>query len=129
MTPIPLPNPDLASAHFFEALDRGRLEVLRCVGCGAVHLAFLTCDVCGSSDFTALPASGEGTIYSFTRLHTAHHPAFADRLPVCSGIVELAEGPRLFAPLLGEGPFAIGARVRLELQRVGDRAVAAFRPA
>lgn len=127
MTAIPLPEPDMASAGFFAALDQGRLEVMRCERCGTAHLAALTCDLCGGSDVTAVPATGRGTIYSFTRVHTAHHPAFADHLPVCGGIVELAEGPRLFAPLLGGGPWMIGAPVRLQLLRVGDRAVAAFR--
>lgn len=124
---LPIPEPDAASAHFFAALDEGRLEVLRCDKCATVHLAVLTCDVCGGGTFTAEQASGGGTVYSFTRLHIAHHPAFADRLPVCGGIVELDEGPRLFAPLLGEGRAAVGTRVRFELLPVGDRAVAAFR--
>lgn len=124
---IPIPEPDPASAHFFAALDQGRLEVLRCDNCRTAHLSVLACDVCGSGDFTAEPASGGGTIYSFTRLHIAHHPAFADRLPVCGGIVELEEGPRLFAPLLGEQTPAIGAEVELELLPVDDRMIAAFR--
>lgn len=124
---IPMPEPDLASAHFFAALDQGRLEVLRCGTCDTAHLSVLACDVCGGSDFTGEPASGGGVIYSFTKLHTAHHPAFADRLPVCGGIVELDEGPRLFAPLFGEESLAIGARVLVELLPVEDRKIAAFR--
>ncbi|QKS00262.1 OB-fold domain-containing protein [Sphingomonas sp. CL5.1] len=124
---IPIPEPDLASAHFFSALDQGRLEVLRCSTCDTAHLSVLACDVCGGSDFTAETASGRGTIYSFTKLHTAHHPAFTERLPVCGGIVELDEGPRLFAPLFGEAPPAIGARLQVELLPVEDRVIATFR--
>lgn len=127
MTSIPIPEADLASARFFAALDQGRLEVLRCNNCNTAHLSILMCDVCGGSDFTAERTSGTGTIYSFTRLHIAHHAAFADRLPVCGGIVELSEGPRLFAPLLGEEALVVGGKVRLELLPVENRAVAAFR--
>jgi len=127
MTPLPVPEPDLASARFFEALDAGTLQILRCAVCGTAHLAVLTCDVCGGTDFEGIVASGVATIYSFTRVHIAHHPAFADRLPVCGGIVELEEGPRLFAPLFGEGPFAVGDRVKLELFKSGNRVVAGFR--
>jgi uncharacterized OB-fold protein len=127
MTAIPIPQPDSASAHFFDALDHGRLDLLRCDGCRTMHLSVLTCDVCSGSDFTTEPASGGGTIYSFTRVHIAHHPAFADRLPVCGGIVELDEGPRLFAPLLGDGIPVVGAKVRIEMIPVEERAVAAFR--
>jgi len=74
-----------------------------------------------------VPASGRGTIYSFTRVHTAHHPAFADRLPFTGGIVELEEGPRLFAPLVGDGSMAIGDPVVCMLQESEGRTFAAFR--
>lgn len=127
MTTQPVPEPDIASAHLLGALDVGRLDLLRCRQCGTAHLAVLVCDACGGADFATEPASGIGTIYSFTRTHIAHHPAFADRLPFCGGIVELAEGPRLFAPLLGDGPIAVGAIVTFEPQRVESRGIAAFR--
>lgn len=127
MTPPPIPDADAASAHFFAALNAGRLDVLRCLQCATPHLAVLRCDACGGGDFASDAASGDGVIYSFTRTHIAHHPAFADRLPFSGGIVELAEGPRLFAPLLGAGPFAIDAPVTLELLRDNGRGYAAFR--
>lgn len=127
MTPLPLPEPDLASARFFAALDAGRLTVQRCNRCGTAHLAVLVCDACGAGDFSEAPASGGGTLYSFTKMHIAHHPAFAARLPACGGIVELDEGPRLFAPLLGAGQFQIGSAVMAELLPVEGRVIAAFR--
>ncbi len=127
MTDIPVPQPDLASTNFFAALDAGRLEILRCDNCGTAHLAVLRCDVCAGIAFTPEPASGRATVYSFTRVHIAHHPAFAERLPVCGGIVELEEGPRLFAPLLGEGAFSIGAGLVVELIPADGRMIAGFR--
>lgn len=126
---LPLPDPDLASARFFAALDAGRLEIQRCTNCGTPHLAVITCDKCGGDTFVAETASGEGTIYSFATTHNVHHPAFADLVPFSGGIVELAEGPRLFAPLLGEGPFRIGQAVRVELMPVESRKLACFRTA
>jgi len=127
MTLQPIPDPDPASAHFFTSLDEGRLDVLRCRQCGTAHLAVLVCDACGGADFSSETASGRGTIYSFTRTHIAHHPAFADHLPFCGGIVELEEGPRLFAPLLGNGPFAVDAAVTFDRQHAGSRGFATFR--
>jgi len=127
MTDIPVPEPDLASANFFAALDAGRLEILRCDDCGTANLAVLRCDVCAGIAFTPESASGRATLYSFTRVHIAHHPAFADRLPVCGGIVELEEGPRLFAPLSGEGALCIGAELVVELIPSGGRMIAGFR--
>jgi uncharacterized OB-fold protein len=125
---LPVPEPDLASGRFFAALDEGRLEIQRCSGCAAPHLAVITCDACGGDSFTAEAASGHGIIHSFASMHMAHHPAFADMLPFTGGIVELAEGPRLFSPLLGAGPFRIGQAVTLVLLPVGERQVAGFRP-
>lgn len=129
MSALPLPQPDLASAVFFAALDYGDLDVQRCTACGTAHLAALTCDACGHAGFRAEPAGGYGVVHSLTRVHIAHHPAFQDHLPWCGGIVELDEGPRLFAPLLGERPFAIGDRVELQLLPVDGRQAAAFRHA
>lgn len=124
---LPVPDPDTASAAFFGALDQGRLEILRCIRCDTPHLAAITCDACGGTSFQSEPASGQGILYSFTRTHMAHHSAFADDLPFAGGIVELDEGPRLFAPLLGTGNLRIGQPVQLELLAVGNRNVAAFR--
>jgi uncharacterized protein len=127
MTAPPIPDADPASAHFFTALDNGRLEILRCRKCATPHLAVQVCDVCGGTEMVPEAASGTGTIYSFTLSHIAHHPAFAEQLPFCGGIVELSEGPRLFAPLLGSGPFAVGAVVTFERQTSDGRGYAAFR--
>lgn len=130
---VPVPEPDAASAHFFAALDEGRIALLRCLDCGTHHLGVLACDECGGSRFETEQASGEGTVHSFTRLHMAHHPAFADELPLVAGVVELAEGPRLFARLLagsasgaGDG-WAVGRPVVAEVRQVGPRGVLEFR--
>lgn len=127
MTALPIPEPDLPSAAFFAALDAGHLDIQRCSACGTAHLAAFTCDTCGQAEFHAEPASGDGTVHSVTQVHIAHHPAFLDHLPWCGGIVELDEGPRLFAPLLGGTAFAIGDRVKLQLLPMEGRQAAAFR--
>jgi uncharacterized protein len=127
MTLPPLPEHDLASVGFFEALAAGRLDVQRCTSCGTAHLGVLVCDHCGGVQLDCETSTGSGTIYSSTRIHIAHHPAFAERLPYAAGIVELWEGPRLFAALLGEVKLAIGAPVTLEMQNFGDRNIPAFR--
>lgn len=124
---LPVPDPDLASALFFASLDAGQLEIQRCARCGTPHLAVILCDACGGDVFLAERATGSGIIYSATRCHTVHHPAFADLAPFTGGIVELSEGPRLFAPLIGPGPFAVGQAVTAEVLRVGDRKLVAFR--
>src|SRR5690606_15251650 len=118
---------DPASAHLFHSLAEGRLDLLVCRQCGTAHLAISVCDVYGSIDCSSEPASGIDLIYSITRLHIAHHPAFADQLPCCGSIAQLAERPRLFAPLLGEEPISVGAPAIFEWQQIDGRGFAAFR--
>ncbi len=125
----PVSEPDEASAHFFTALDEGRIALLRCTHCGTHHLAALACDECGGSQFATSGSAGTGTVHSFTRLHMSHHPAFSSELPVVAGVVELAEGPRLFARLLGNGDWTVGRKVVGEIRRVGARGLLEFRAA
>ena len=56
----------------------------------------------------------------------AHHPAFAEALPLTAGVVELAEGPRLFARLVGQGPCAVGAPVMAEFSDCDGRGLVVF---
>ena len=127
MTFPPIPEPDVASAEFFSALDGGRLELRRCMQCGTVHLAALVCDACGGTEFAPIVASGAGTVHSFTRLHMVHHAAFAEQLPLTAGVVELAEGPRLFAQLVGPGACAVGTAVSAEFKDCDGRGLVVFR--
>lgn len=127
MTWPPVPEPDAASEAFFAALDAGRLRLDQCTGCGTRHLAALVCDVCGITDFVSVAATGMGSVHSFTRMHMVHHPAFAEDVPFAAGVVELDEGPRLFARLVGANKWAIGDRVIAELRNCDGRGMVVFR--
>lgn len=48
-------------------------------------------------------SSGRGRLYSYTTLHRAGHPAFADRVPYVIALVDLEEGFRSLADLRGAG--------------------------
>lgn len=124
---VPVPMADAESERFFAALDAGYLELERCKTCGAIHIGQPVCDACGSTNFESVEASGRGEIYCFTRMHIAHNPAFADDVPYAAGIVELEEGVRLFARFLGDASFRVGMPVKLEMLRVGERNIPAFR--
>ena len=65
-------------------------------------------------------ASGEGTIFSYVVHHYPQVPGRA--LPFVVALVELPEGVRLLAELVGVDPsdVSVGAPVRLELVRVDD---------
>src|SRR5262249_7066177 len=67
-------------------------------------------------------ASGDGTIYSYTVVHQAFGP-FAGAVPFVVGLVELAEGVRMLARIVGaDGGMpdvvAIGDPVRVTFTQV-----------
>ena len=129
LTNLPSPEPDEVSAAFFEGLNAGVLKVQHCTACGTCDLARLYCGDCGSEALEWRPASGRGQIHAFVVMRMAYDPALAGEIPYVSGVVELEEGPRLFAQILGPGAVEVGQPVTLEFIRLADGAVVpGFRP-
>jgi uncharacterized OB-fold protein len=111
----PSPRTDSLSEPFFDALSRGSLLVQRCQACAAMHLGQRRCSRCGGADLEWVPASGLGMLYSFAIVHAQYNPAFADVLPYNIAIVELDEGPQIYANVI-EAPreeLKIGMRLQV----------------
>ena len=88
------------------------------------------CDKCGSYEWNAIEASGRGTVYSYVVNHHPKVPAFEYPLPIA--LVELEEGTRLVADLVGIEPaeIEIGLPVTVEwVDHDPDLTLPAFRPA
>jgi uncharacterized OB-fold protein len=74
-------------------------------------------------------SSGRGTVYSYVVVHHPQVPAFDYPLPIA--VVELQEGTRLVADLVGVAPDAvrIGMPVAVEFVAVDDElTLPLFRP-
>jgi uncharacterized protein len=115
-TTRPLPVPYAASAPFWAATAEGRLLIQRC---SSGHLQFYPrghCHRCGSRSLDQVEASGAGTLHTFSVVHRAGHDGFADRLPYVFAIVDLAEGPRVTANVIGADPGEV--RVGMPLRAV-----------
>ncbi len=125
----PIAEADAVSGPFFEGLAEGRLMIQRCRACGTGQLARDFCLRCRSEDLPWEPASGAGRVYSFVVMHTVFHPAFAEDVPYDVTMVELDEGPRVFANLEGvdNDRIAVGQRVKARLSPGASRLV--FAPA
>ena len=105
----PVPVPDEASRPFFDGARRGVLLLRRCCACGT----FMSptgglgtplrprCIDCFSADLEWAPASGQGTLYSFALMHQVYDPAFAAEVPYNIAVVELDEGVRMTANVVG----------------------------
>jgi uncharacterized protein len=101
----PQPKPSAESAPFWEAARSRRLVLPRCGRCSKCWFPpSRRCPHCLSAEFAWREASGEGRIYSFVVYHRLYHPAFETDLPYVVAVVELAEGPRMVANIVGIAP-------------------------
>ncbi len=113
-TPVrPTPPPSALSRPFWEAAHAGKLVLQSCAACGKVrHYPRLLCDACYSDAVLWVPASGRGSVHSWTVSHHAYHPAFVAELPYTLVTVDLEEGVRALGRWLGEDGPVIGLPVQ-----------------
>jgi uncharacterized OB-fold protein len=116
--PVPQPTPD--TAPFYEGTLRGELRLQRCSDCRTWrHYPRPTCPACLSRRFTWEPASGHGTIYTWTIVRGPTLPAFEEKLPYNVVDVLLEEGVHFVSEVLDCPP---------EELRAGMPVVATFEP-
>ena len=98
--PLPRITPD--NKPFWEGCRQHRLLLPFCRACGGAHLPPApVCPFCFADALDWRPASGRGTLTTFTIVHKAWFPAFGADIPYNVVQVELAEGPRLTANVVG----------------------------
>jgi uncharacterized OB-fold protein len=120
--PLPAtpPDPGPDDAPFWEAAADDRLVLPRCLGCGTfIWYPRAFCPECHTSAIEWVPATGRGTIYSFTVTHRGAGQ-WAGRAPYVIAYVELEEGPRVLTNIVGVDPDAV---------RIGEAVTAVFEPA
>ena len=122
--PRPLPRMDGMHGDFYrECARQGRLVFQRCEGCGTLrHPPRVLCAECGSDQVSWAPSAGRGTIFSWTVVHQAPHPAFASQAPYAVVVVELEEGVRIVASLrqLAPADLELGLPVEVALEDVSE---------
>ncbi len=107
---------------YLKNIQAGHFKAYKCTECGAVIAPPSgSCYICGSSKMTWADVSGKGKIVSFTVIHIAPDQ-FRDEVPFYVAIVELAEGTRVSARLLGYDPLKpgevkIGTNVKLGYEK------------
>jgi uncharacterized OB-fold protein/acyl dehydratase len=127
------PRPALTrdNAFWFEAAKEHRLVIQKCSGCGVLrHPPRPRCDKCGSYEWEEAEASGRGTVYSFVVNHYPQVPAFD--YPLAVGLIELEEGTRLVADIVGIDPADVKVGMAVEVEFVEhdpDLTLPAFHPA
>ena len=97
----PLPRGEEFNGEFYRFCREHELRFQRCQDCGTWrHMPRESCHVCGSFNWTWEPAGGTGRVFSWTVIHRALHPGFADDLPYAATVVELEEGVRVVSQVL-----------------------------
>lgn len=91
---------------FYGFLKEHRLMGARCSKCGTVYAPPRPlCPVCSDAEMEWVELSGEGKLMSYSVIAIAPTPmieaGYGRENPYCSGVVELAEGPRISAQILG----------------------------
>lgn len=119
--PRPTIGPD--SRPFWDACAAHRIDLPFCEECGKPHLpAGPICPFCLSRKLEWRTVSGRGKVATWTMIRRGFHPAFQDEVPYNVAQIELEEGPRLTANVVGlDGAKpVIGMRVEAVFDDVDD---------
>lgn len=127
---VPAPPLDADSAHYWREAAAGKLVLRVCRACGRRHFPpRFACPSCWSQELDWMQACGEGRVYSFTVMQRAPSAPWQARAPYVVALIDLAEGPRMMANVVGEDAreVEIGERVQLTFEPRGEASVPQFR--
>ena len=102
-----MPNRSPLTAPYWDAAARGELAIQRCRSCGRwIHFPEPRCPKCGGGDLAFETVSGQGKVETFSVIHRAFNPTFADRTPYVIAWIGLPEqaGLRVFGNVTGYRP-------------------------
>ena len=124
--PITAPPVTPEARPFWEATARGELLLKRCAACGETHFyPRAICPLCGSDRTEWRPASGRGTIYSYSVMRRAS-------VPYAIAYVTLEEGVTMMTNIVDADfdALRIGQPVRVTFRPTdGGPPVPMFTPA
>jgi uncharacterized OB-fold protein len=101
-----IPRPDELDLELYRSIVAGgRLHTQRCRECGTYsHPPRYHCPSCFARAYEFAPVSGRGKVYSYTVSHFSVEPAWRDKLPYLTVVVELDEGVRVVGAARGLDP-------------------------
>ena len=121
--------------EYLKNIEEGMFKAYKCVDCGMIIAPPSgTCYGCGSSNMKWAEVSGKGKLISFTVIHIAPDE-FVEEAPYYVAIIELEEGTRVSARLLGFDPLkpeeiSLGIAVELDYEKgKSGKTYLAFKPA
>ena len=126
--PLPIPNP--TTQAYFDAAREHRLQLPKCPRDGFFWYPRSRCPECYRDDWEWAPASGRGEVHAFTVDRIGHDPALGPHTPLPIAVVELEEGPRMTANLVGIEPddVKVGLPVSVVFEDVDEHTLVHFEP-
>ncbi|HEV2122756.1 MAG TPA: Zn-ribbon domain-containing OB-fold protein [Chloroflexota bacterium] len=116
-----LPQPDPVTQPYWDSLRRHALQLQRCNACGRfVFYPRAACPACLNGTLEWVPASGRGTLYTYTIVHRAPSPEFQAQTPYIVALVDLEEGVRLLTTLVNVPPDPDQVNIGMPLEIVYD---------
>jgi uncharacterized OB-fold protein len=97
-----LPDIDDLTRPFWDAARAERLVMQCCVDCGAyVWHPQPWCRACYSQRLAWQELSGQAELFTYSVVHYAPLPGYADEVPYVLATVRLAEGPQMMTNIVG----------------------------
>jgi uncharacterized OB-fold protein len=96
---VPEPTPE--TQPYWDGAAQGELRIQRCSDCeSAFFYPRPICPSCGSRQLEWFTASGRATLYSYA-INDRPAPGFDADAPYAVAVVQLTEGPRMMANIVG----------------------------
>ena len=117
----PLPAMQGLAKEFYAWCKQRELRFQRCGDCGAWrHVPRELCPQCGSWKWEWARSTGRGTVFTWTVVARALHPAFQQDTPYAPVVIEMDEGVRLLSQVVGCAPeeLTIGMPVEVVFEDV-----------
>jgi uncharacterized protein len=128
------PFPEPASplfADYLGGLTSGCLVIRECTNCGVRQWPpRALCGTCRGQEFRPVRVADHGLVHTFTVVHRAFDPWFADRVPYGIVVADLGDGVRMTGNYLGDdlAALACGLAVEARYERDGQHAFLGWAP-
>jgi len=116
----PLPAITDENREFWEGAKKGTLRMQKCVACGHIRYPVSpVCPKCLAYETQWTDLCGRGVVFSYVVFHQLYDKAFEKDIPYNVALVQLEEGPRMYANIVGVDNDAV---------KIGDKVEAVFDP-
>jgi uncharacterized OB-fold protein len=117
----PLPAMEGFAKEFYAWCKQRELRFQRCGDCGTWrHVPREMCAACGSWQWAWTRSTGRGTVFTWTTIARALHPAFQTDTPYAPVVIDMDEGVRLLSQMVDCPPdqLRIGMPVEVDFEDV-----------